>query len=201
VTLTLSQMAAPATIDGIALASDAESALATRFASGEAGAFEEVVAVYQDRVTQLASRLLGWNVEAEDVVQDVFLAALAGAKSFRASSLLLTWLTTITLNRCRRHARRQALWRRFWSKSQRATREIAPASDRRPMDAETSRQVQSAVAALPIRDREVVVLFYLEQRPVAEIAGLLGASANAVQVRLHRARGRLERMLSSLVKD
>ncbi len=55
--------------------------------------------------------------------------------------------------------------------------------------------VRKAVAALRMKDREVVVLFYLEQRPAAEIAALLDTSLNAIEVRLHRARRRLKDQL------
>jgi RNA polymerase sigma-70 factor (ECF subfamily) len=52
--------------------------------------------------------------------------------------------------------------------------------------------VREAVARLPARDREVIVLHYLEGMRPADIAEVLGASANAVEVRLHRARTKLK---------
>ena len=66
---------------------------------------------------------------------------------------------------------------------------------------ETSQQVRNAVAALPPRDREVIVLFYLEELPVAQVAQLLGAKPNAIEVRLHRARQRLKTQLAGLIGD
>jgi RNA polymerase sigma-70 factor (ECF subfamily) len=110
-------------------------------------------------------------------------------------------LTTITLNRCRRHLRRRALWERFWSVSQHAAAPTAPASDAPTLGAELSQQVRAAVAALPPRDREIVILFYLEGHSADEIARLTGNTANAVQIRLHRARGKLSDSLSPLAKD
>ena len=178
--------------------------LARRFAAGEAGAFEEVVALYQSRVERLARRLLGWRGgDVEDVVQDVFLAALTGARSFRGGSSLWTWLTAITLNRCRRHARRAALARRFreWLGKQQGSQGTNAAADRLTLETEAGLRVRSAVAALPPRDREVVVLYYLEGRPVAETAEALGVSPGAVEVRLHRARQRLRTMLNDWFEE
>ena len=69
-------------------------------------------------------------------------------------------------------------------------------------DDETRRQqVRDAVAALPPRDREVIVLFYLEDLPVAQIAQLLGVKNNAIEVRLHRARQRLKTQAGGLLGD
>jgi RNA polymerase sigma-70 factor (ECF subfamily) len=67
--------------------------------------------------------------------------------------------------------------------------------------AETSARVREAVAGLPPRDREVVVLFYLEGRSAVEVGQLTGDTANAVQVRLSRARRKLDEVLAPLVKE
>ena len=55
--------------------------------------------------------------------------------------------------------------------------------------------------ALPEKEREAVVLYYLEQFSAAEIGGMLGVSVNVVDVRLHRARARLKNELAGLMKD
>ena len=175
--------------------------LARRIARAEPGAFEELVALYQPRVTRLAYRLLGWGGDVEDVVQDVFLAVLRKAGSFRGDASLWTWLTIITLNRCRTDRRRRLLrFRVHGLLSHGEPVEQAPA-DHRPIEDETAREVRSAVAALGAKDREVIVLFYLEQKTAPEISRLLCVSQNAVEVRLHRARGRLRLKLQSLVKE
>src|SRR5258706_13850898 len=84
---------------------DAADSLADRFACGDPAAFDEVVHRDQETVARLAHRLLGWSPEVEDVVQEVFLAALKNATRFRRGSSLTTWLTTITLNKCRSQRR------------------------------------------------------------------------------------------------
>ncbi|MGE5611771.1 MAG: RNA polymerase sigma factor, partial [Bacillota bacterium] len=89
-----------------------EQQLLARLAQGDPSAFDQIVALHQDRITRLTYRLLGWNAEAEDVVQEVFLAVWKQRKQFRAQSSLETWLTSITINRCRTHRRRRWLhWR------------------------------------------------------------------------------------------
>lgn len=200
-TLTLSQMAASVTMEQANLHGADDSALALRFGREEPGAFEEVVSVFQHRVARLASRLLGWNADVDDIVQDVFLAALTGARGFGGKASLWTWLTTITLNRCRRHLRRRAVWQRFWAAAQNSAAPSVPASDVPIIGAELSQHVRAAVAALPPRDREVVVLFHLEGRSAEEVGQITGDTANAVQIRLHRARGKLSGTLAPLARE
>jgi RNA polymerase sigma factor (sigma-70 family) len=63
---------------------------------------------------------------------------------------------------------------------------------------ETAGEVRAAVAALRPNYREVIVLFYLEHKSISEIAGLLGTSGSAIEVRLHRARANLRLSLKNL---
>jgi RNA polymerase sigma factor (sigma-70 family) len=191
-------MAAAAIIEEAWVAEADESALAQRFASGDPEAFEDVVALYRARVARLAHRLLGWGGDPEDVVQEVFLAALRKAKDFRGRASLWTWLATITVNRCRRQLRRRALWRRFLFA--RSREDAAVAADGGALADETNRRVREAVAALPARDREVIVLYHLEESPATEIAELLGVTPNAMQVRLHRARAKLSAALAEFME-
>jgi len=69
------------------------------------------------------------------------------------------------------------------------------------MDGEKLAVVRDAVRRLPVRDREVLVLHYLEQTSVAEVGRILSLSTNAVCVRLHRARNRLRQQLNGFVED
>jgi RNA polymerase sigma-70 factor (ECF subfamily) len=175
--------------------SDADTTLERRLALGEAEAFEQLVALYQPWVSRLAYRLLGWKGDVEDVVQDVFVAALSKGKGFRGDASLWTWLTAVTLNLCRTRLRRAALLRRLTGGLLRLEgRKGAPADSGAVAD-ETSSRVRQAVAALPPRDREVIILYYLEERSAAQIGELIGITANNVDVRLHRARQKLKVLL------
>jgi RNA polymerase sigma-70 factor (ECF subfamily) len=179
-----------------------EAALARRFAAGDASAFEAVVALYQARVTRLANRLLGWRDghdahDVDDAVQDVFLAALTNARRCRGgASGMWPWLATITVNTSR------SIRRRAWVRLRFVRELLARPADMGdgPADGletdERHRHVRDAVSRLPGRDREVIVLHYLEGMRPADIAEVLGASPNAVEVRLHRARAKLKAELT-----
>jgi len=178
-----------------------EEQLLLRFAQDERAGFDEIVALYRGRVACLAYRLTGWDGEAEDVVQDVFLAALKNLKSFRGQSSLWTWLTRITVNKCHNLRRRRllglTLLPRLLRRCPHGARDPAGGAE----DRETFDHIRRTVRALPAKLREVVVLRYLEEMPIEQVAEAVGASPQAVSVRLHRARGLLRERLSDLLGE
>lgn len=180
---------------------DADVELAARLARGDAGALEEVIDLHQSAIARLANRLLGWAGEVDDIVQDIFLTALEKAGTFRGQSSLKTWLTVIALNRCRTHHRRRKIWRRVVATLTARRSTPSPAADQPALSDEVAREVRSAVAVLPSRDREVIVLLYFEHKTPAEIAELVGSSLNAIEVRLHRAKVKLRQSLQGLMKE
>jgi RNA polymerase sigma-70 factor (ECF subfamily) len=163
--------------------------------------FDQLVALHEPRVRRLTHRLLGWSgaaADVDDVVQDVFLVLLDKLNTFRGDSSLATWLARVTINACRSHQRRKWLRLRWLAATHRPPHfsEAVPPADEKALREEASAHVRDAVAALKAQDREVIVLFYLEELPVREIAALLGVSNNVVEVRLHRARERLKAKLT-----
>jgi RNA polymerase sigma-70 factor (ECF subfamily) len=168
-----------------------ESALVDGFRRGDAAAFEQVVALYSKQVHTLASRLLGWPSEIEDVVQDVFVRALIHRSKFRGQSSLKTWLFAITVNACRSRQYRQTLRRRFFFR-QRTEYEARPSG--RPPDFEP---VRKAVSALPARYRQVIVLKYLNECDTKEIMEILKISESTLNTRVSRGR----QILQDSLKD
>ena len=148
----------------------------------------------------LANRLLGWTDATDDVVQDVFVTVLDRVSSFEGRSSLWTWLARITINRCRTWQRRTWLRRKLQSVSGTLLDRQAetPASQPQLIRDETAAEVRTAVRALPAKYREVIVLRYLEELPIEEVAELLELSRGAVDVRLTRARGQLAARLKHL---
>ena len=155
-------------------------------------ALEELVREHHQAVTRLAHRLLGWRGDVEDVVHDVFLAAFKKFDRFRGEASEWTWLAAITINRCRSQRRRDLL--RFRWLSRRDVIRQAASGDRVEVD-ETAKRVRDAVAKLSPRDRELIVLHYLEQLPIRELSKLIGSSEKTLHVQLHRARQRLKKLL------
>jgi RNA polymerase sigma-70 factor, ECF subfamily len=183
---------------GARLANDQDQILLPRLRRGERAAFEELADRYGSRLIRTAHRLLGWTDgdEAQDVVQDVLARMLAKPALIAAGGgSIERWLIAVTVNECRTRKRR---WIRRLKALRRWPVQIAAA----PFgDVEIQQQVRSAVQNLRPRDREVIVLRYLEEMPVAEIAEMLGMASNTIEVRLHRARGRLAEKLERFGKE
>ncbi len=167
---------------------------------------ESMVFAHQQQVARIARRLLGTSAGVsdagvEDVVQEVFLAALVNIGRFRGDSSLSTWLTAVTVNKCRSQIRRRAIRRRLF-----------PWTAREPLEAQADRsaggeetqevneEVRRAVYRLPQKYREPVVLRYFESMSIEEIAQALGLAANTVEVRLSRARKKLKESLSGRLR-
>jgi len=160
--------------------------------------FAQLLDAHQDYVTRLAYRLLGWQeAEVPDVVQEVFLAAYRNWPRFRGQSTPATWLTRITVNKCRNFLRKKALQRlilRPWQTE-------PPAADNPTTDNDACHHVRHTVQTLPAKLREVAVLRYLEEHSTAETARILGISVNAVNIRLHRARSELKKRLTESLEN
>ena len=168
---------------------------------GDPVVFDEIVAQHHVHVTALARRLLAWPDDLDDVVQEVFLAVLKNLPTFQGRSTLKTWITTITINKCRSYQRKELLKKKLLLLSRRRhPPAIGLGSDVSLIEQETFEQVRQAVHRLPSRYREVIVLCYLEQMPRREVADLLGVSPNVVDVRLNRARSRLKEHLAGLME-
>ena len=173
--------------------------LVEQFRRGDKSAFERIVGQYSADVAALANRLLGWPGDVEDVTQDIFLAAYLGLKKFRCECSLKSWLFTITINKCRTNRYKR------WLRLRRFSKEIDKISfsldcEEKNMDADEFKHVRRAVAVLPAKYREPVVLRYLQEIGTDEISRILGISKNTLNVRLSRARKRLRDELAGLIE-
>lgn len=186
--------------------------LAGLAAAGDTGAFEVLVSRHQARVYRLACRLTRSETDAQDVLQETFLAVYRSLPSFRGASRFSTWLYRIATNAALMHQRRLGRQRtepldaylpRFDENGQhRAPPEdlqVASRADEildRKLLAERARE---GLERLPDIYRDAFVLRDLEELSTDEVADLLGIDGAAVRQRVHRARLMLRGYLSHLV--
>lgn len=159
------------------------------------------------RIRALTLRLCKSDAEAQDAMQDTFVAALKGWKSFRGDSDPGTWLYTIALRACR--ARWRAKARRsatmpgfdrlipFAETTVMAAAAKGPDAAQRAIDRETLANMQDAIAQLPEHFRVALVLKEILELPVEQVAEVLGLKVDTVKTRLHRARLLLRQTLTS----
>ncbi len=104
------------------------------------------------------------------------------------------WVRTVALRLAFRRVRREQLRWRF-------EREAADGSYLLDADVGTRLDVVDAVRTLPPKQRAVVTLFYLEDRPMEEVAGIVGCRPSTGWVHLHKARRTLAPLLTERVTD
>jgi RNA polymerase sigma-70 factor (ECF subfamily) len=183
---------------------DVPSALVEQFRLGCRCSTETLFAQLSDPIEATIRRLLGWptdaNDEIDDLVQNVLLAAWEHRRKFRGNSSIKTWITRIAINECRRAQRRRWIERKWWRRVTAtgvngAEIDTTSKCDDRLMRQETAARVRAAIQELATRQREVIVLYYLEGLKAREIAEVLGVKQGTVEVRLTRARQRLAECL------
>lgn len=176
---------------------DREHRLIERIRRGDERAFAQLVRVYQDRVFSLCLRMLGDRAEAEDLVQEIFVAVHAHLAGFRAEASLSTWIYRVSRNRCLN--RLKYLGRRGHGLT--STLEgvgdarLADAAGRAPVRPDhhlEGRELQSvlerALLALSEEQRLMVILRDVDGLAYDEIATICEVPGGTVKSRLHRAR-------------
>jgi RNA polymerase sigma-70 factor (ECF subfamily) len=166
---------------------------------GNRAALEELVRATYPGTYTLAFRLTGDEDDARDVAQDVYLRAYRGLRGFRGDAQFTTWLYRITAN-----CSSNLLARRARTRTETLS-DDAPVVDGHPDhdpelrvtgEAERTR-IAGALALLPWRLRQVIVLRDIYDLPHGSIAAELGISEAAAKVRLHRARRKLREVLDA----
>jgi RNA polymerase sigma factor (sigma-70 family) len=132
---------------------------------------------------------------AEEVAQDAFLQLLAHWTKVSGYDEPGAWVRRVAIRLAGRAARRERLRDLVESRFRTAT-VVAPA-DGHPADDD----VVQAVRRLPYAQRVAIVLFYFEDRPINEIADVLGCAAPTARVHLHKARQKLATVLREEVDD
>jgi RNA polymerase sigma-70 factor (ECF subfamily) len=165
--------------------------------AGDRHALDDLVRATYGGTYTLAYRLTGNEDDARDVVQDTYLRAYRGLRRFRGDAQFTTWLYRITANCSANLVAKRARTRTESLCGSESVVDARPESDpERRMAGEDQRaRVAAALAQLPWRLRQVIVLRDIYDLPHGSIAAELDISEAAAKVRLHRARRRLRELL------
>jgi RNA polymerase sigma-70 factor (ECF subfamily) len=141
-------------------------------------------------VTRTIRLIVRDRARAEDIAQDAFLQLFRDWPRIAAYERPEAWLRRVAIRLAVRGLRRDALWSRVRGL-------FLP----RPAPTASDGDVLEAVGRLPRAQRAAIVLHYYEDRPVVEIAALLGCSEATARVHLHRGRRRLAELLGEEGSD
>ena len=171
---------------------DAE--LLEAFRQGDVKAFEALVRRYQRAVLAIARRFARDQDDAEDLAQRAFINASERAGGWRGGSFK-SWLFRIVVNLAKNHLRDTARFDRSEDAQEREAAPVEATAEARIESAQRARALREAVARLPKRQREVLLLRIDADLPFAEIAQTLGITEVNAKVNFHHAVQRLKQWL------
>ncbi|WP_316572882.1 sigma-70 family RNA polymerase sigma factor [Neobacillus sp. YIM B06451] len=162
----------------------------------EIGDFDILVLTYVNDIRKLIYSYVKHGETVEDLAQEVFLSAYQGYHNFRGDSSAKTWLFKIAINKCKDHLkswhhRHLVLTEFFQEKSSRSTAETEAIAGLE------KQELAKAIMALPLKYREIIILYYYHDLSLPEISGLLNMNSNTVKTRLARGRDLIKRRYGS----
>jgi RNA polymerase sigma-70 factor, ECF subfamily len=169
-----------------------EKELMKHFCCGDRGAYEAFYALYGKRIYRFCHRLCAHNADAEDLTQEVFLAAFQGRQRFQGRSSVTTWLYRIALYQWR--ARYEAKGKQILPLPEVESEALSVS----PISSVLLRlTLDRAMASLSDGLRETFILVKAEGFTCAEAADILEIPAGTVKYRIHEATRRLREMLTT----
>ena len=171
--------------------------LRRRFREGEGAAFEALVDRYSRSIYNFTLRLLGDTADAEDATQQTFIQAFESLPAAKPEASLRPWLYQVARNKCIDLLRkRRAVPLSALERDDPEGPRIDPV-DAKPLPAdlyereELQHLLQEAIASLPLRSREVVLMRYVGELTFAEIGRSLGMPENTAKTLFQRAKSTL----------
>jgi RNA polymerase sigma factor CnrH len=174
-------------------ATDGELAALAR--SGTQAAYRALTERHRETIYRLIRSAIGDADEALDVTQETLIAAFGALERYDPERPFKSWVARIALNKARDWGRRRAVRRLFnFGMPEHAAQTVpdeAVGSDRTAEDRQALALVSAAIARLPVRLKESLLLRTIEGMSQAETAMTLGVSEKTVETRLYRARQKL----------
>ena len=183
-----------------------------RLQAGDSEAFEILVRRYMPELLRTARRFLRSEEDARDAVQDAFVSAFKSIGRFESNSQLSTWLHRILINsslmklRSRRRHPEEDI-EKYLPQFAEDGHQVEPSApwtesaESMLQRSELRDFVRQSIDKLPDNFRSVLLLRDIEELSTQETARMLNVSANAVKVRLHRARQALRALLDPYVRS
>ncbi|HVZ06773.1 RNA polymerase sigma factor [Rhodopila sp.] len=195
-------------------------AFLARLRQGDHAAYRALVRRYHRSLTTVAQSIIGSRAQAEEIVQDAWLAVFRGIDRFEGRSSLATWLFTIVLNRARTRVTKEVRLVSLPTQEDRVEERSVPLSAFQPdghwaaaprlwddIDPERIvggmqiwQYVQIQIEKLPPGQRAVLVLRDMEGQTAEDACRLLNITSENQRVLLHRARTRIRDAVDALTR-
>lgn len=165
--------------------------LMERFCAGDKSAFGVLFERFLPRVRSFLRQMVRDGALADDLLQTTFLSVVRSKDRYLKGSKVAPWIFSIAGNAARDTLRRQSL-------GVEKLVEADAAVEQSSSDPGLRRELEGALAALPVNQREIVVLHKIEGLTFEEIAEAVGITATAARIRAHRGYVRLRELLKHL---
>lgn len=175
-----------------------DSELVERVRAGDGAAYDLLVSRHMRRAYAVAYRLLGQREDAEDLVQDAFLAALEKIDTFKEGRSFAPWFYRILVNRGLNSRKSRSLRRMDALPPEISDSSRSPLRDTER--AELREKLVDVLGMLPPRQKTIVEMFEVEGFSSLEIAEVFGLSDGTVRWHLHQARAKLREALGPYVR-
>ncbi len=183
-----------------------DAALASRAAEGDERAFAELVRRHKEPLYRLLRRYVGNSDDAYEAAHEAFIAAWVSIRRYDTERPFLAWLRTIAINKARDRGRRAAFRRlvfgsaSFEESGALAQSDTAMAADEGVIQHGDMALLDQAIARLPARLKEALLLTAFDGWSQQEAGQILGVSIKTIETRVYRARKILERTLEPNLK-
>jgi len=165
--------------------------------TGDRSAVEALLARHEKQIYRFGLRMCGGDEEtAREVLQETLLAAFRNLSGFRGDAQLSTWLYQIARSFCIKERRRERPEVPLGDEERRIPT-AAAGPDGVVHAREIGRALSAAIGALPVEQREAIVLRDVEGLSAEEAARVIGIEVGALKSRLHRARAGLRTLLAA----
>jgi RNA polymerase sigma-70 factor (ECF subfamily) len=166
-----------------------DAAMVQAMRSGHPGAAAAMYDRYARHVYRVLYRIMGFDGQLEDLLQDVFAEAMAGVGSLREADHVKAWLTGIAVHTARGCIRRRSRksWLQFWKPESLPAR-AAPVAEQETIEA--LRAVYAVLDRMPVKERIPFSLRFVEGMELTEVARACGYSLATTKRRLSRAQER-----------
>ena len=175
-----------------------EPQLVERARNGDVHAYDALVASRLGSTFRLAKAILGHAADADDVTQEAFVQAWRTLPQLRDTVRFDAWFGRVVVNTARMHLRRRS---RVMTVSVAALEmQDDPAFGRVDVALDgvaTSEALQAAIDRLTVDQRTILALHHLDERPLKEVAAIVGIPDGTAKWRLHEARAALRRAMES----
>jgi RNA polymerase sigma factor (sigma-70 family) len=146
---------------------------------------------YGNDVIRIAYTYLKQRQMAEDVAQEVFIKCYGKMDSFRNESSYKTWLIRITVNQCK-DVLKSWTFKNLYFTDIFKPKQTSSSLEHSFSSVQENLLISKQVIELPVRLREVIILFYYQEFSIEEISDMLKINSNTVRTRLHRGRQKLK---------